>query len=324
MSHLLEVIDLSIEFQTDNGNVQAVRGISFALDEGEILGMVGESGCGKSVSTLALLGLIQSPGRITSGKIMYQGKDLLQLSNKEWRTIRGNEIAMIFQDPMTSLNPFLRISDQLMEVLSLHTSLSNHDARKRCIEVLEAVGIPDPTSRMDAYPHQFSGGMRQRVMIAMALAAKPKILLADEPTTALDVTIQDQILDVLAELQEKEGVSILFITHDLGVVASICNRVQVMYAGKIVESASTDALFSQPRHPYTKGLLASVPRLDQPPHSLKGIPGQPPILLPPPPGCAFAPRCFASTDRCYEAQPDTQTIDKHDIACFHHEQLEGA
>lgn len=319
MSALLEIKDLAVSFRTDAGRVEAVRGISYTLEEGEVLGIVGESGCGKSVSTLALMGLIRPPGQITAGQILYKGQDLLKLSEREWRRFRGNEFAMIFQDPMTSLNPFMSIGQQIGEVLSEHTDLGTRAIQDRCVEVLEAVGLPDPASKLHVYPHQFSGGMRQRVMIAMALAASPKILLADEPTTALDVTIQAQILDVLTSLQEQEQLSIVFITHDLGVVADFCDRVQVMYAGRIVERGETAALFRRPGHPYTQGLLRSIPRVDAPTESLVGIPGQPPALINPPKGCAFAPRCPIAQDDCRDTQPNEVQQRETSLACFHHE-----
>lgn len=320
MSPLLEVENLAIEFQTDAGVVEAARGVSLTLHEGEVLGLVGESGCGKSVTTMALMGLIRAPGRVTSGSIRYRGRELSRLSDKEWRSIRGNEIAMIFQDPMTSLNPFMAIGEQIVEVLECHTDLRPSEARKRAIEVMEAVGLPQPEKRLRAYPHEFSGGMRQRVMIAIALAARPKIILADEPTTALDVTIQAQFLDLLAELQEREGLSILLITHNLGVVANFCDRVHVMYAGQIIERAETYPLFDAPQHPYTRGLLDSVPHIHQPTHALQGIPGQPPLLIRPPEQCAFSPRCRYTQTDCLHSIPPEHTLDiqpARTVACFH-------
>ena len=315
---ILEVKDLKVNFRTDRGEVQAVRGVSFALEAGEVLGIVGESGCGKTVTTLSLMGLIASAGDIVGGEILYNGKDLRSISAKEWRHIRGNEIAMIFQDPMTSLNPFMTIGEQVLEMVNLHTDLRPRDAKKRVIEVLESVGLDSASKRFNDYPHQFSGGMRQRVMIAMALAASPKILLADEPTTALDVTIQAQILDLLAELQEQQDLSIIMITHDLGVVAGFCDRVLVMYAGHIVERGLTGPLFEQPLHPYTEGLLASVPRLEHSAQELVGIPGHPPSLLHPPTGCSFAARCPYVADKCKETLPSQEELDGRFVACYHH------
>jgi oligopeptide transport system ATP-binding protein len=316
---LLEVDDLAVEFKTDDGIVRAVDGISFGLDKGETLGIVGESGSGKSVANLALMSLVpQPPGRVTSGNVLFRGRDLLKLPTRELAKIRGNRIAMIFQDPMTSLNPFLTIADQLTEVTMLHLGHDRPAALRHAIEMLERVGIPSADRRVHEYPHQFSGGMRQRVMIAMALSCKPDLLIADEPTTALDVTIQAQILELLKELQRQEGTAIILITHDLGVVANICHRVNVMYAGRFVEESNVDAIFAQPRHPYTIGLLESIPRIDE--HQgeqLTPIDGQPPDLIHLPPGCAFAPRCPYRVDRCAEELPlleETQTGER--IACF--------
>ena len=262
---LLEVTDLRTQFFTQDGVVKAVNGVSFTLGEGEALGLVGESGCGKSVSALSLMRLIpQPPGRIVSGQVIFDGRDLLKLKEDDMRKVRGNDIAMIFQDPMTSLNPVLTIGRQISEALELHKGMDRSAARKRTIELLELVGIPAARNRVDDYPHQFSGGMRQRVMIAMALSCEPKLLLADEPTTALDVTIQAQILDLIARLRRELGMAIIMITHDLGVVAGIADRINVMYAGYIVETGTVDEIFHRPRHPYTLGLLKSIPRLDEP------------------------------------------------------------
>ncbi|MCC9609642.1 ABC transporter ATP-binding protein [Blastopirellula sp. JC732] len=301
---LLRVEDLRVEFHTDDGLVTAVRGVDWQLRAGETLGVVGESGSGKSVTSLALMGLIpQPPGKIVSGRAIYRGKDLLKMSSKELSNIRGNRIAMIFQDPMTALNPFLTVEDQLTEVTRRHLGLSAKEATKHAIEMLEKVGIPSASKRVFEYPHQFSGGMRQRVMIAMALSCKPDILIADEPTTALDVTIQAQILELMKELQEQEGTAILMITHDLGVIANIAHRVQVMYAGRVVEKATVDELFQNPRHPYTLGLLESAPRVDQLEAELRPIPGQPPDLSKLPGGCSFRPRCPFSIANCSEVDP---------------------
>lgn len=318
MEPILEVENLAIEFATDAGAVKPVQGISYELRKGEVLGVVGESGCGKTVSTMALMGLIQAPGRIVEGSIKFRGTDVTHYTQKEWNRLRGKEIAMIFQDPMTSLNPFLTIGDQIREVLELHTDLRGKAIRNRIVELLESVGLETPGKRLSAYPHQFSGGMRQRVMIAMALAAEPKVLLADEPTTALDVTIQAQILDLLSALQEWRELSILLITHDMGIVAGFCDRVQVMYAGRIVERGNVGPLYEHPLHPYTEGLLGSIPRLDQPIEALQGIPGQPPSLLHPPDGCLFAPRCNFATEHCRSERPELENIDGVEVACHYH------
>ena len=302
---LLQVTDLEVQFNTENGVVRAVNGISFELAAGETLGIVGESGSGKSVANLALLGLIpQPPGKIVGGRAEFRGQDLLNKSHKELTKVRGNDIAMIFQDPMTALNPFLTIEEQLTEVTRLHLGLSASDALDHAIEMLQRVGIPAPGKRVFDYPHQFSGGMRQRVMIAMALSCNPEVLIADEPTTALDVTIQAQILDLMRELQQNDGTAIIFITHDLGVVASICHRVLVMYGGRIVERADVDSLFGHPQHPYTHGLLRSAPRWDQQQQdSLIAIDGQPPDMAHLPAGCAFEPRCSHRIEQCRDQIP---------------------
>jgi oligopeptide transport system ATP-binding protein len=299
---LLNVENLSVEFRTDDGVVQAVNGISFDLAPGETLGIVGESGSGKSVTNLALMGLIpRPPGKVTSGRAMYRDRDLLSLSQHELKSIRGRRIAMIFQDPMTALNPFLTISDQLTEMTRLHLGLSQQAARRHAIEMLEQVGIPGAARRLDSYPHEFSGGMRQRVMIAMALSCNPEILIADEPTTALDVTIQAQILDLIRELQKQHGTAVILVTHALGVVANLCRRVLVMYAGRIVEEATVESLFAQPRHPYTLGLLNSIPRGDG--DRLQAIEGHPPNMAHPPGGCPFHPRCQFRQEVCEQKMP---------------------
>jgi oligopeptide transport system ATP-binding protein len=302
---LLQVENLSVEFDTDDGVVKAVDDVSFHLEAGETLGIVGESGSGKSVTNLAVMGLVPSPpGRVTSGRAVYGWQDLLKMRSRQLAKIRGNDIAMIFQDPMTSLNPFMTVADQLTEVTMLHLMLDRKTALRHAIEMLERVGIPSADRRVHEYPHQFSGGMRQRVMIAMALSCKPDLLIADEPTTALDVTIQAQILELLKELQQQEGTAIILITHDMGVVANICHRVNVMYAGRFVEEAAVDDLFAQPRHPYTIGLLESIPRItEQQGEQLTPITGQPPDLIHLPPGCAFAPRCPFRVDRCTQENP---------------------
>jgi len=301
---LLSVNDLHVTFKTDDGVVRAVSGLSFSLKAGETLGIVGESGSGKSVTALSIMRLIASPpGRIDSGEIIFDGHDLLTFGENEMRHVRGNDIAMIFQDPMTSLNPVLTVGDQISEAIRLHQHKSQREAFKRAIEMLEIVRIPESKKRIKNYPHQFSGGMRQRVMIAMALSCDPKLLIADEPTTALDVTIQAQILDLMRDLQKRLNSAIIMITHDLGVVAELCENVLVMYAGNLVEYGSADQIFQQPKHPYTWGLLESLPRLDEKDrHRLVPIEGQPPNLLRLPVGCSFAARCPYALPHC-AAQP---------------------
>lgn len=298
---LLEINNLSVAFDTEAGKAQAVDQLTISLDRGSVLGLVGESGCGKSITSLAILRLVPPPGRITGGQISFDGQDLLGLPESKMRTIRGNNIALIPQDPMTSLNPVYTVGEQIMEAIELHQKVSRKEARTRAIEVLDRVRIPQAASRIDEYPHQFSGGMRQRVMIAMALACKPKLLIADEPTTALDVTVQAQILDLLRSIQKDEGMAILLITHDLGVVAEMCHNVAVMYAGSIVEYAQVKELFQRPKHPYTVGLLNSIPRLGI--ERLKPIEGQPPSLIDLPPGCRFAERCPLVEPKCRTAVP---------------------
>ena len=317
---LLKVDGLITRFRTDAGVVTAVDGLSFTLAKGEVLGIVGESGSGKSVTQLSILGLLpKPPAQIDGGTAMFAGKDLLKMSDKELRGLRGNRVAMIFQDPMTSLNPFLRISRQLDEVLATHTDLKKDARRSRVIEVLDAVGIPDAAERVDQYPHQFSGGMRQRVMIAMALLCNPELLIADEPTTALDVTIQAQILELLGKLREDHDTAIVLITHDLGVVAGAADRVLVMYAGRVMEQASTRALFRAPSHPYTVGLLRSLPRLDgEGEDALVPIPGKPPVLTEVPAGCPFAPRCAHADERCLTERPAMTVVGEgHGVACHY-------
>ncbi len=316
----LEIKDLRTHFFTREGVVKAVDGVSYYLNQGETLGLVGESGCGKSVSALSIMRLIPDPpGRIVGGSIMFENKDLTAMPEKELRKIRGNAISMIFQDPMTSLNPVLRIGEQMTESIELHLKLDRKAAVERAVELVDAVGIPDGRRRLRDYPHQFSGGMRQRIMIAMALSCNPRLLIADEPTTALDVTIQAQILDLLRRLQAKIGMSILLITHDLGVVAGTAKRVAVMYAGKIVEQAPTKELFAHPRHPYTLALLHSIPRLDGRAHTrLSSIPGAPPDLVDPEPGCRFAQRCTRVTEECRQQEPPLVPLgrDDHLVACY--------
>lgn len=316
---LLAVDDLRVSFFIDEGEVRAVDGVSFYLKRGETLGIVGESGSGKTVTNLALLGLIpRPPGRILGGKAMFDGLDLLQLTNKEYSRVRGRRIAMIFQDPMTALNPFLTVEEQLTEMTRLHLGHTRKQAIHHAISMLEKVGIPNPSHRVYEYPHMFSGGMRQRVMIAMALSCDPDILIADEPTTALDVTIQAQILELMNELQERTGTAIIFVTHDLGVVAQACHRVLVMYAGKIVEKADVGPLFARPRHPYTIGLMRSIPRLDEAVGSvLTPIPGQPPDMTDPPSGCSFHPRCDYCIDRCREESPELTSAPHGGMAACH-------
>jgi len=296
---LLSVTDLRTHFHTRSGVYRAVDGVSFSLEKGETLGIVGESGSGKSVTCYSLMGLVpQPPGRIESGTALFDGVDLLHCTPAQSRAIRGKRIAMIFQDPMTSLNPYLRISDQLIEPLLIHEKISKKDALVRGLAMLEAVGINDAARRIHSYPHEFSGGMRQRVMIAMALITRPELLIADEPTTALDVTVQAQILELIKKLQREFNMAVIFITHDLGVVSGLCDRVLVMYAGRIAESADTRTLFHQPRHPYTKALQRSIPSMQPKGKELYTIPGMPPDLSKPIPGCAFAARCESAVDSC--------------------------
>ena len=304
MLHLLEVNNLRTYFPTRRGLVRAVDGVSFYLDRGELLGLVGESGCGKSMTALSVMRLIAPPGKIVEGEILFDGQDLLKLTDAEMRQMRGDEIAMIFQDPMTSLNPVFTVGEQIAEALRLHRKLSRKEAKRAAVEAMREVAIPDPSRRIDDYPHQLSGGMRQRVMIAMALACNPKLLIADEPTTALDVTIQAQILELLDELRKQRELAVLLITHDLGVVAEVADRVAVMYTGRIVEESPVDELFARPKHPYTEGLLRSVPKLTSEhvarKERLETIDGTVPRPTDLPPGCHFAPRCSHRMPRCTE------------------------
>ena len=300
---ILELKTLKTSFFTHLGEVQAVRGIDYHLDRGEALGIVGESGSGKSVSSMSIMGLLQHPGKVKEGTVHFKGENLLNKSTKEMMDIRGNEIAMIFQDPMTSLNPVYTVGNQIIEVIRKHQKLSKKEARMRAIEMLKMVGIPAPESRIDNYPHEFSGGMRQRAMIAIALACEPDLLIADEPTTALDVTIQAQILKLMKDLKEKINTSIILITHDLGVVADVCSRVIVMYGGLIMEEGDVKDIFYNPKHPYTVGLLKSVPNLEVK-ERLVPIDGTPPDLLHPPKGCPFAARCEHTMNICLEEQPN--------------------
>jgi oligopeptide/dipeptide ABC transporter ATP-binding protein len=325
---VLSVRDLVVEFRTEDGVVKAVDGIDWEIYPGEVLGIVGESGSGKSVSTLTLLGLIpQPPGRVVRGEALFNGRDLLKLNTKELRTIRGREMAMVFQDPMTSLNPVLTVGDQLGEAIKTHfPDKKDNEVKAQVLRLMKSVGIPDAERRVDQYPHEFSGGMRQRAMIAMAISNDPAVLIADEPTTALDVTIQAQILEVLKLAQEQTHAATILITHDLGLIAELADRVIVMYAGKIVESADVHTIFRAPRHPYTIGLMDSLPRLTLDEDWLRPIPGQPPSLINRPPGCPFHPRCFLSQGRarCREEEPPLREIDpKHLTACHFAEELEG-
>ncbi len=316
--HLLEVSSLHTYFHMETGIAKSVQGVSFHIDKGEMLGLVGESGCGKSVTSLSVMRLIQSPpGKIESGAITFKDRNLLNVSEAEMRTVRGNDIAMIFQEPMTSLNPVFTVGSQIMEAVSLHQKVNRNEARSRTIEMLRLVGIADPGRRVDEYPHQLSGGMRQRAMIAMALSCNPELLIADEPTTALDVTIQAQIMDLLAKLQEELDMAILLITHDLGVVAECTDRMEVMYAGRIVEKGLTKDIYASPAHPYTKGLIRSVPRLDTKDDRLSVIPGTVPDPANLPSGCPFNPRCEFADDRCRAELPELETVgENHFARCF--------
>ena len=326
---LLSIRDLAVEFRTEDGIVHAVDGISYDVFPGETLGIVGESGSGKSVSTMALLGLIpQPPGRIASGTATFKDKDLLKMSARDLREFRGDEVAMVFQDPMTSLNPVLKIGFQLGEAIKTHyPKVSDDTVRSRVIDLLRLVGVPNPDTRVDQYPHEFSGGMRQRAMIAMAIANSPSLLIADEPTTALDVTIQAQVLEVLKTVQEETEAATILITHDLGIVAEMCDRVLVMYAGRIVESGDVHTIFRAPRHPYTVGLLDSLPKLTEDEEWLRPIPGSPPSLINRPSGCAFHPRCFLSQGRqqCREEVPTLHSAEGegHAAACHFADELIG-
>ena len=318
MPRLLEVDNLKTQFFTQDGVVKAVDGVSFALDRGETLGIVGESGCGKSITALSIMRLIPTPpGKIVAGQVLLDGQDVLTMSEEEVRHIRGNRVAMVFQDPMTSLNPVLTIGRQIGEALQLHLGMTKPQARQRAIELLRMVGIPNPEQRVDQYPHQFSGGMRQRVMIAMALSCNPDVLIADEPTTALDVTIQAQILDLMRALQQERGTAVILITHDLGVVAGMTDRINVMYAGHIVETAPTEELFADPRHPYTLGLLKSIPRLNADRKTkLEPIRGLPPDLIDLPNMCPFQPRCQFAQEICGAQRPLLREVTTgHRVAC---------
>ena len=314
---LLEVKDLETEFKVKRGTVKAVNGVSFEVDKGEILAVVGESGSGKSVTSLSVMGLIRDPGRVAGGEILFNGENLLKKSTKEMQAVRGDKISMIFQEPMTSLNPVYRVKDQIMETILTHTTMNKKEALKRAIEMLDLVGIPAPEQRVNDYPHQMSGGMRQRVMIAMALACDPELLIADEPTTALDVTIQAQILDLINRLREKLGMAVLLITHDLGVVAETADKVVVMYCGRVVEQATVEQLSTKPLHPYTQGLLDSIPKMDEDRERLYMIKGIVPDPIHLPKGCSFADRCDKCMEKCREHMPKLSvTEDGRKVRCF--------
>ena len=317
-SPLLEVRDLSVQFITDEGVVRAVEQVSFQVKQGEILGIVGESGCGKSVTALSVLRLIpEPPGRVASGQILFDGQDLLRLDEKQIEKVRGNEISMIFQEPMTSLNPVFTIGNQIMEAILFHQGLDKREARKKAIEMLDRVKIPSPQTQIDAYPHQLSGGMRQRAMIAMALACQPKLLIADEPTTALDVTIQDEIIRLLKEIQKQMGMAVILITHDLGVVSEMADRVVVMYAGRVVERGPIESILGEMRHPYTRGLVNSIPLLEQKKKRLPAISGQVPDAMALPVGCKFHPRCHLMIEECKKEEPPLFKVDEeHDSRCI--------
>lgn len=327
MDNLLEIKNLTTRFHTEEGVVQAVNGVSYSMKEGETLGVVGESGCGKSVHALSILRLIPiPPGKIEKGEVWFKGRDLLKLDESDMRLLRGSAIAMVFQDPMTSLNPVFTIGEQITETLKLHRGLDDPAAKERAAELLNMVGIPEAHNRLDDYPHQFSGGMRQRAMLAMALSCDPQLLIADEPTTALDVTIQAQIVHLVKRLQELLGMAVMWITHDLGLVAELAQTINVMYAGHIVERGNVADIYKRPRHPYTIGLLGSLPRLDEAPGTkLISIPGQPPDLIDLKPGCPFAERCTYRADQCVEQMPDLTPTDEisHIVACWRWEDVAG-
>jgi len=317
-NRLLEVQDLKTYFVRKNLVVRAVDGVSFHVDEDETLGLVGESGCGKTMSCLSILRLVPRPGRVVSGKILFEGEDLLRKSDKEMRKVRGEKISMILQDPMTSLNPVFTVGDQIQESLSTHLKLRGAELRDRVVEMLRQVNISSPETRITAYPHQMSGGMKQRVVGAISISCRPRLLIADEPTTSLDVTIQAQYLELLRDLQRELGMSLIFITHDFGIVANMCDRVSVMYAGQIVENAPVWDIFYRPAHHYTASLLRAVPKLETKVDSLVSIPGQPPRLDRVPEGCRFAPRCARSQDNCQQDEPPLSALeDGHDVKCWY-------
>lgn len=325
---LLEVKNLKTYFYTEDGVVHAVDGVDFYVNPGEVLGIVGESGCGKSVTSLSIMRLIGIPGKIVEGEILFDGKDLVKASEKEMMQVRGNRISMIFQQPQSSLNPVFRAGDQISEVLNIHQDFGKEAGQKRAVELLKLVGIPQPDKRAESYPHELSGGMAQRVMIAMALACVPDLLIADEPTTALDVTIQAQILDLMRDMKQQLGSAMILITHDLGVIAEMANRVAVMYAGEIVEQSPVDALFDNPLHPYTQGLIGSIPVLGEIKERLEVIPGSVPNLIAPPPGCRFAPRCKARIEHnlsiCTDNRPNLIDVsENHKVRCWLFEDAEG-
>jgi oligopeptide/dipeptide ABC transporter ATP-binding protein len=325
---LLEVKNLKTYFYTEDGVVRAVDGVDFFVYQGEVMGLVGESGCGKSVTSLSIMRLISQPGKIVAGEILFEGKDLVKASEEEMIQVRGNRVSMIFQQPQTALNPVFKVGDQIGEVLGVHQSMGKEAGRKRAVELLQMVGIPDPERRAEAYPHELSGGQAQRVMIAMALACVPDLLIADEPTTALDVTIQAQILDLMRNLRENIGTAIILITHDLGVVAEMCERIAVMYAGRIVEQTDAPALFERPLHPYTQGLIGSIPILGKLKDRLEVIPGSVPNLVNLPPGCRFAPRCKARLEKqvsiCTVKEPDlVEVVKGHSVRCWLYQDSEG-
>ena len=317
MSELLRVENLVTRFYTDEGVVKAVDGNSFGLDADEALGMVGESGSGKTVTALSIMRLIEDPGRIEGGRIIFRGEDLLRKSEREMRRIRGREISMVFQDALSSLNPTLTVGAQIVRVVRNHMRISRRDGRRRAMELLAAVGIPEPAKRASHYPHQLSGGMRQRALIAMAISCNPKLLILDEPTTALDVTIEAQIFELIGKLKRELGMGVFLITHDLSVVASFCQRVIIMYAGKIVEEAPVDELYANPLHPYTLGLLRSIPPLEGEAERLESIPGEVPDLINLPPGCNFSPRCPLADERCWQTEPELLEVSPgHRVACW--------
>ncbi|MGM0419860.1 MAG: ABC transporter ATP-binding protein [Bacillota bacterium] len=324
--NLLEVKNLKTHFFTEEGVVKAVDGVDYEIKPGETVGIVGESGCGKSVTSLSIMRLVESPpGQIVDGEIIFEGTDLTKLKESEMRKIRGNDISMIFQEPMTSLNPVYTVGDQITEALILHKNLSKKEAKKQAVNMLRKVGIPLPEQRVDEYPHQLSGGMRQRIMIAMALSCDPKLLIADEPTTALDVTIQAQILDLMKGLKDEFGMAIMMITHDLGVIAEVSDRIAVMYAGKIVEYTTAEQLFAKPSHPYTWGLLKSIPLLHKEVEKLEAIPGNVPSPLDFPEGCKFNSRCFLAEEKCFDEEPpliDVEDEESHQSRCWFIDKLE--
>ena len=327
MEPLIKIDNLKTRFHTEDGIVKAVNGISYAMDPGEVLGVVGESGCGKSVHALSIMRLIQiPPGEIESGEIWFDGQDLLKLNDREIRQIRGRDIAMVFQDPMSSLNPVYTVGLQIMEAIMLHKDMNKKEARERAAELLSLVGIPEAKKRLDNYPHQFSGGMRQRAMIAMALSCDPKLLIADEPTTALDVTIQAQIIDLVVKLQEELGMAVMWITHDLGIIAEMVHKINVMYAGFIIERGNAMDIFKRTRHPYTMGLLGSLPRIDEAPGTkLTSIPGLPPDLVNLPEGCPFYARCTYREEHCKQERPllETTESNEHLVACWRWQEING-